>query len=62
MISAIKDLKDEYRDVLMLRYVYGYSINEISALLKINSDNVYKRIQRARKALAKNLEEGGGKM
>lgn len=62
VISAIKDLKDEYRDVLMLRYVYGYNITEISALLKINSDNVYKRIQRARKVLSKNLEEGGGKI
>ena len=61
VISAIKHLKDEYRDVLMLRYVYGYNINEISMLLKIGSENVYKRIQRARKALAKILDEGGGK-
>ena len=60
VVSAIKLLKDEYRDVLMLRYVYGYSVVEISSLLKISPDNVYKRVQRARSALAKILEEGGG--
>lgn len=61
VISAIKGLRDEYRDVLMLRYVYGYTVNEISGLLKLSTENVYKRIQRSRKALARELEKGGGK-
>lgn len=59
VVCAIKQLKDEYRDILMLRFVYGYSINEITHLLAISSENAYKRIQRAKNALEKVLEKEG---
>ena len=59
IVSSIKLLKDEYRDVLMLKYVYGYSIKEMVDILNISSDNAYKRIQRAKNELSRILEEGG---
>lgn len=58
VVSVIKQMKDEYRDILMLRYVYGYSVKEISDILNISGDNAYKRIQRAKSSLAKQLEIG----
>ena len=57
--SAIAQLKDEYRDVLTLRFVYGYSVKEITEILSISADNAYKRIQRAKTELGKILENGG---
>lgn len=57
--SAISELKDEYRDILMLRFVYGYSVKEITQILGISADNAYKRIQRAKAELGKILENGG---
>lgn len=57
--SAINQLKDEFRDVLMLKYVYGYSIKEMTCILGISADTAYKRIQRAKMELAKIIENGG---
>ncbi len=57
--SAIAQLKDEYRDILTLRFVYGYSVKEITGILNISADNAYKRIQRAKTELGKILENGG---
>ena len=57
--SAIAQLKDEYRDVLTLRFVYGYSVKEITEILSISADNAYKRIQRAKTELGRILENGG---
>ncbi len=58
--SGIRQLKDEYRDILTLRYVYGYSVTEIIGMLDISADNAYKRIQRAKAELGKILEEEVG--
>ncbi|MBR1823884.1 MAG: sigma-70 family RNA polymerase sigma factor [Ruminococcus sp.] len=59
VIASIGQLKDEYRDVLMLKYVYGYSIREMTDILGISADNAYKRIQRAKAELAKIIEQEG---
>ncbi len=59
VIEAIGQLKEEYRDVLMLKFVYGYSTREMTDILGISSDNVYKRIQRARAELEHILEKEG---
>lgn len=59
VIEAIGKLKEEYRDVLMLKYVYGYSTREITDILGISTDNVYKRIQRARTELVHIIEKEG---
>ena len=57
--SAIAGLKEEYRDILTLRFVYGYSIPEIVEILDISAENAYKRIRRAKSQLARILEEEG---
>ena len=59
VITAINQLKDELRDVLMLKFVYGYSIKEMTTMLGITADTAYKRIQRAKVELSKILENGG---
>lgn len=56
VIVSIKKLKSEYSDILMLKYVYGYTTAEIAAMLAITADNAEKRIQRARAALRKQLD------
>ncbi len=59
VIASIGQLKDEYRDVLMLKFVYGYSIKEMTEILGISADNAYKRIQRAKSELSKIIEQEG---
>ena len=59
IIASIGQLKDEYRDVLMLKFVYGYSIKEMTDILGISADNAYKRIQRAKSELAKMIGKEG---
>ncbi len=57
VIGAIKLLKPEYRDILFMRFIYGYSPDEISAILDLKTDTVYKRIQRAKAELEKILRK-----
>lgn len=50
-LNLINELKKEYRDVLILQSVYGYKINEISSITKLNENTVSTRIFRARNKL-----------
>lgn len=59
LISNLSKLNEKSRDVLILKYVYEYSDNEISDFLGITPGNVRVRFHRAKKALKKKLEEGG---
>lgn len=45
-------LRRQKRDVLYLRCVMDYSIQEVATLLGVSQDAVYKRLQRARKILS----------
>ena len=49
--QAMKELKDEYREVLMLRYINELSIKEIAEIVDKNKGNVRVLIFRAIKAL-----------
>lgn len=51
IIDAIKTLPIKYREVLLLKYSHGYSMDEIAEILSISKENVKKTIQRARKKL-----------
>ena len=53
----VKELPEKYRSVIVLHYYNSLSINEISETLKISSDNVKKRLERARKMIKSKLEE-----
>ena len=55
--EAISELKEEYRAVIVLCDIEGMSYEEISAALGIPHGTVKSRINRARNALKKKLED-----
>lgn len=54
------NLHSKYSDVLLLKYKYNLTAEEISRLLKVNTKTVYTRINRGRRILEQNLEQNGG--
>ncbi len=54
------ELKDEYREVIVLRYIEELSIGEIAKILDKSKGNVRVLIHRALKALKKLLKEENG--
>lgn len=54
---ALAKLNESYFQVLSLKFQYGFSNKEIANVLNLGEENVYKRIQRARKKLKEILEE-----
>ena len=59
LLNCILQLDSIYKDILYLRYVNGFSTKDISKMLCISEDTVWKRTERAKKQLKKLLEEGG---
>lgn len=57
LTKVISTLPDSYKDVLYMHYIYQFSVKEISKMLDITVDNVWKRIERAKKLLKARLEE-----
>lgn len=57
--KAMATLPNRYRDILLLRYSHGYTVEEISNILSMKPENVKKTIQRARKKLGEILEAEG---
>ncbi len=58
LIDAIKNLKDIYRDVVMLKYVLEFNNEEISKLLDISQPTVRKRLERGKSLLMESLKGG----
>lgn len=56
-MQAIRHLPLAYRDVLYLRGVCGFDMREIAELLEITTDAAWKRFQRGRAALEKEMEK-----
>ena len=54
--TAINQLPDAYRIVLLLRDIEGYDTGEVAQLLDISESNVKVRLHRARAALKKLIE------
>lgn len=52
-------LSSQDRDILMLRYRYGYTAREIAKMLNLSEANANKRIQRAKERLEKLCKEEG---
>ena len=50
--KAIASLPGKYREVLLMKYARGYSMDEIAEILSMSKENVKKTIQRARKKLS----------
>lgn len=57
IIRAIEMLPGKYKEVLLLKYSHGYSMDEIAEMLSMTKENVKKIIQRARKKLEQSLHE-----
>ncbi len=57
LIKILNSMKDEYRDVLIMRYIEDMSISEISQVLGKSNANIYVLIHRALKHAKKKLEE-----
>ncbi len=56
--DAVMSLPEKYRIVIHLFYYEGYSIKEISNILKIKENTVKSQLSRARKMLKSDLEGG----
>ncbi len=59
--NEIEKLDTIYSDVLIFKYVYGYSREEIAETLGINIETVKKRLTRAMTKIKKGLEKEGSK-
>ena len=58
LVQIISKLPLIYKEILLLRYVEGFTVKQISAMLGISIDNVRKRTERAKKMLKAELESG----
>jgi RNA polymerase sigma-70 factor (ECF subfamily) len=54
---ALAQLRPEYREVLILKYVEEIAISEIARILRLGEHAVESRLARARKAIRKSLKE-----
>ena len=57
VLNMLNSLKKSYRDVLILQSIYGYKIEEISKMTKLNENTVSTRIFRARNNLKEIVEK-----
>lgn len=55
--KIVKELPEKYRSVIVLHYYNSLSIKDTSNTLRISSDNVKKRLERARKMIKAKLED-----
>ena len=62
LAKAIATLPGHYREILLLKYAQGYSVNEIADILSLSQANVKKLIQRAKKKLETLLTEEGANL
>ena len=56
LLDAVNELEDIYSDILTLKYVYGYSNDDITKLLGMPKRTVESRIYRGKKMLIEKLE------
>lgn|SRR5699024_8127928 len=54
----LKDIKDEYKEILFLKYYFDFSYEEIATMLDIKVNSVKQKLYRARKSVQSKI---GGK-
>ncbi|HEY4543170.1 MAG TPA: RNA polymerase sigma factor [Tissierellaceae bacterium] len=59
ILSLLKNVKTEYREIFVLKYYYEFSYEEIAQLLNMQVANVKQKLYRARKTIR---SEAGGIM
>ena len=57
IIYLIKSMKENYRDIFILKYVNGLENKDIAGLLNISEETVRQRISRGKKMLEEKLED-----
>lgn len=55
--DMVEKLPDIYRDVIMMKYFYGFKVNEISKQLHLSVGGVKSRLEKARKILRKDIND-----
>ncbi len=55
--SLIKNLKYDERIVILLYYMEGYSVEEISEIIKMNKNTVKTNLYRARQKIKNEIEK-----
>ncbi|UOQ49248.1 RNA polymerase sigma factor [Gracilibacillus caseinilyticus] len=56
LLATVHEMKAEYREVMLLRYVHDLSVKEIATKLDINDGTVKTRLHRARNMVKEKLE------
>lgn len=56
-MTALFRLRKKSKEVLILRFIEGYTNKEIASILKISENAVKKRIERAKKELMQEYDE-----
>lgn len=56
--KIIEKLSNEDRKIIEMKCYYGMPVNDIGEILGISTDNVYKRLSRARKRVKEIIAEG----
>ena len=51
VLRALNTLSDKHREIVVLRYMDGYSVNEIADILSLDEGTVKSRLFRAREKL-----------
>ena len=59
IITVLKNMKESYRDIFMLKYVNGLENSEIAELLDITEETIRQRISRGKKLIEEKLEGMG---
>ena len=60
LLAKIRALEPIYRDVILMKYLYGYENIEISAMLGVSEATVRVRLMRGKKLLKNKLSGGAG--
>lgn len=61
LLSAVRRLPADFRDIILLHYYQGYGIAEISAMLGVPEGTISSRLSRGRKKLEDILKESGSR-
>lgn len=59
LADAMAKLKKRHREILLLRFLYGYTTKEVAEMLDMKPESMQKAIWRARLALREILEKEG---
>lgn len=57
LLELIRNLPDKYKDVIILHYLEGYSVEEAAGILGVSPSAIKMRLKRGRESLREELEK-----